>query len=484
MRMTRLMRTGAAGLAGATLLALGSGAAWAESAAEIAVREAQQYSGTTINVQWEAGLQALDPKNFSGPLWEELTGIKVNVIEVPVNEAFTKIMQEHRGGTGAYDVVNAMPAWMGDLARAGALEPLEGYIDKYGYRGEIDDIGDVFRENWMKVGETIYGLPDDGDVLILYYRKDIFEDPENMAAFKEAHGYDLAPPKTWDQFYDISKFLTDKYAPEMYGAGFMRVRGLLHFFYQERARIEGCKFFDAETMQATINGAGCVKALAGIIKDNGTMPPGIEQWGAIESLAAFNAGQIAMTQWWPPVGRWSAGYGTDTEALSWVPPSVVGGKVGYALPPGGAPQLAAGYSLAVTSASKNKEAAYLFIQWANSIEISLQRVQLPYALRDPFRKSHFSAKSYQELWPDAKHYLAALQDAASTGILDLSIINTFAYEDALARGLQSALSGEEPQAALDAVAEEWNDITEKVGLEEQKAAYQEWAAKPNAYPNN
>ena len=53
----------------------------------------------------------------------------MNVVEVPVNEAFTKIMQEHRGKTGAYDVVNAMPAWMGDLARAGALEPLDGLID-------------------------------------------------------------------------------------------------------------------------------------------------------------------------------------------------------------------------------------------------------------------------------------------------------------------------------------------------------------------
>ena len=477
------MRSAAGGIAALALLGGGTGAAWAESAAEIAVREAQKYSGTTLTVQWEAGLQALDPKNFSGPLWEELTGIKVNVVEVPVNEAFTKIMQEHRGRTGAYDVVNAMPAWMGDLARAGALEPLDGYIDKYQYRAEIDDIGDVFRENWMKVGDTIYGLPDDGDVLILYYRKDVFEDPENMAEFKAQHGYDLAPPGTWDEFYDISKFLTDKFAPEMYGAGFMRQQGLLHFFYQERARVNGCKFFDAETMKATINGPGCVKALAGIIKDNTTMPPGVEQWGAVESLAAFNAGQIAMTQWWPPVGRWSAGYGTDHEAFAWVPKSVVGGKVGYALPPGGTPQLAAGYSLGVSSSSKNKEAAYLLIQWMNSIETSLKRVQLPYALRDPFRKSHFEAPSYKALWGDAGHYLSALQEAAKTGILDLSIINTFAYEDALARGLQSALAGEDPQAALDGVAEEWDGITGKVGVDKQKAAYGEWASKPNAYPN-
>ena len=41
--------------------------AWAESAADIAVKAAQQYKGQTITIVWEAGLQSLDPLNFSGP---------------------------------------------------------------------------------------------------------------------------------------------------------------------------------------------------------------------------------------------------------------------------------------------------------------------------------------------------------------------------------------------------------------------------------
>jgi hypothetical protein len=48
------------GLAALALLGAGTGAAWAESAAEIAVREAKQYAGTEINVIWEAGLQSLE----------------------------------------------------------------------------------------------------------------------------------------------------------------------------------------------------------------------------------------------------------------------------------------------------------------------------------------------------------------------------------------------------------------------------------------
>ena len=143
--------------------------------------------------------------------------------------------------------------------------------------------------------------------------------------------------------------------------------------------------------------------------ENKFMPPGVEQFGFVENLAAFLQGQTAMTISWPPYGRWAAGYGTDQEVLSWVPKSTIAGKVGYALPPGGHPQLAAGFALSVASTSKNKDAAYLFIQWLNSEDISMQRVQLPYALRDPFRDSHFTSPEYLAKWPDAKDYLAALE---------------------------------------------------------------------------
>ena len=470
--VVRSIRSTIGGLAALAVLGAGASAAWAESAAEIAVREAQKYSGTEINVFWEAGLQALGPQNFSGPRWEELTGIKVNIVEAQHDEMFPKMMQEHRGGTGAYDVLNVVPAWMGDMVRAGAVEPLDAYVDKYGYREELDDIGDVYRENQMRIGDTIYGFPDDGDVFILYYRKDIFEE------------LGLSVPTTWDEFYEVSKAITDAKAPDVYGSGFMRARGLLQYFYQERARVEGCKFFGAETMKATINGPGCVKALAGMVKDNTTMPPGIEAWGFVETLAAFNAGHTAMLQSWPPVGRWSAGYGTDDIAMQWVPPSVVAGKVGYALPPGGHPQLAAGFAMAVSSSSENKDAAYLYIQWINSIDISHQRVQLPYALRDPFRKSHFSSPEYQSRWPDAKYYLEAAEKGAVSGLLDLSIINTFAYIDAMAIGLQAVMAGGDPQEELDGVAAAWDALTEKVGVDAQREAYMEWASKPAAYPGD
>lgn len=470
----------AAGLAGTTLAARQAAAA---DAAQTAVDAAKQYSGQTISIVWEAGLQALDPLNFSGPKWKELTGIDVKVVEVSTAEMFTKIMQDYKSGAGAYDALNVIPSWMPDLANAGALEVLDPYVDKYGYREELMKIAPTYRDNQMMVNGKIYGLPDDGDVFVMYFRKDIFADPAVQAAFKAKTGKDLAVPTTWADFdvtgAALTEILKDK---NMFGAGFFRQPPYTMFMFQERFRNEGGKFFDAGTMKAAINSDVGVKVLTDMREENKWMPPGVEQWGFVENLAAFLQGQTAMTISWPPYGRWAAGYGTDQEVLSWVPKSTIAGKVGYAMPPGGHPELAAGFCLSVSSASKNKDAAYLFIQWLNSEATSLERVQLPYALRDPFRDSHFTSPEYLAKWPDAKDYLAALQAGATNGLLDLSLLQTDKYEETLRQMISKLWAGEDPKAIADAAAAEWDAITEKIGVDKQKEVYSSWASKSGAYP--
>ena len=195
-------------------------AASAASAAQIAVDAAKKIcAGKTVTIVWEAGLQSLDPLNFSGPKWEQLTGCKIKVIEVATEEMFTKIMQEYRAGTGAYDALNVIPAWMPDLVQAGALEQLDSYVDKYRFRAELKKIAPTYRDNQMTVNGKIYGFPDDGDVFLMYYRKDIFARADLQKQFKAKYKYKLAPPKTWKQFDDIGSFLTEKLKAEgIYGA--------------------------------------------------------------------------------------------------------------------------------------------------------------------------------------------------------------------------------------------------------------------------
>ena len=66
---------------------------------------------------------------------------------------------------------------------------------------------------------------------------------------KAAYGYDLAPPEDWNQFYDISKFFTDKSAPGLYGSALILSPGLVHYLYEMRLRTAGGRLkLDLEQM--------------------------------------------------------------------------------------------------------------------------------------------------------------------------------------------------------------------------------------------
>jgi ABC-type glycerol-3-phosphate transport system substrate-binding protein len=70
----------------------------------------------------------------------------------------------------------------------------------------------------------------DGDVHTGTYRKDLFGDPAEKEAFKAKYGYDLAPPETWKQYYDIAEFFTrpDK---NLWGTAEAFVRGGQQFWF-------------------------------------------------------------------------------------------------------------------------------------------------------------------------------------------------------------------------------------------------------------
>lgn len=466
----------------ASALALAAGGAAAQdgqNAAERAVEAAKQFSGSELTIMEEAGLVSMLGVNVTNPAWQAATGIEARTIEVPNEEMFTKALLEHQAGTGAYDILSVAPAWVPDLVRAGVIDPLDDYIAEYGVPSESEDVASAFRDTMTYDGKT-YGLIVDGDVHVLFYRKDIFEDPANQEAFRAEYGRDLAVPATWEEFGEVCKFITDKYAPEMYGAGMINT-GYMYYFFFPRFRDHGGRFFDPATMKATINSQAGVDALTEMVEQNDCQPPGVQTWGFGESLAALNSGQIAMTITWPPVGRWAQGINADEQALSWVPKTTVADRIGYALPPGGHPELASSFLLTVSADSDNKEAAYLYIQWLHSQQQSLQNVMRPIGLRDPFRLSHYSSPEFRNLWPTAGEYLDTLKLGGEQGYSDLTILNTFAYWDAAARGVVAAIGGKDPQEALDEVAAEWDSLTEQIGVDAQREAYETWAAKPSAY---
>ncbi len=318
--------------------------------AETVARE--KYAGETLNVTWESGLQAQGPLNFSSPEWEKRTGVKVNLIELGVGtEMFSKQLTEHIAGTGAFDVLQVWPMWNADYVFSGVVEPIDDFIEQYMNPVDMEDYTDLYRGMGAFEGKN-YGLFDDGDTIILYYRKDLFE--EHSDEFADRFGHPLAPAANWKEFDEIAMFFTEKFAPDLYGAGFPRTFGwnswpwLIHF------KAIGGRLFDPDTMEPLINGPEGVKAVAEMTASLQWMPPGIQQLGATETLFEFIDGRYVFTWGWPPWGRWAAGYGTQTEQLAWVPPSQVAGKTGYAMWPGDLSHHAAGFNLAVSADSPRK----------------------------------------------------------------------------------------------------------------------------------
>jgi multiple sugar transport system substrate-binding protein len=359
------------------------------------------------------------------------------------------------------------------------VEPLNPFIDQYMNPADLDDFHPLYLD-FMNYGGQIYGLFDDGDTIIFYYRKDLFEDPANQDAFQALHGYDLAPPTDWDQYDQIQAFFTERNAPDLYGGASQRSSGQVYGWFSEEFRNRGGRFFDEETMDATLDSQAGIDTLTRMVNSNKTMPPGIETWGFLEVLSAWMAGQLAMIGGtWPPIGRWSEG--TTAEQLAWVPKTQVAGKVGYAIMPLGHGLHNAGFTLGVSTNSRNKEATYLYIQWITSPSISLQRVMLPYATRDPYRLSHYESPEYRARWSNAGEYLDTLRAAADVALLDIVMPGSSEYHTALDQLVTGAQAGTPVEQALADANAKFNEVTDRIGREEQKAAYAEFVKLKGAY---
>ena len=219
-------------------------------------------------------------------------------------------------------------------------------------------------------------------------------------------------PKDWTEYDEIQAFFTEQGGGNTWGGASQRAPGQVYGWFSEEFRNRGGRFFDDETLDATLDSQAGIDTLTRMIESNKTMPPGVETWGFVEVLTAWMAGQLAMVGGtWPPFGRWSEG--TTAEQLNWVPRDA-GCRARSATRScrWATACTTPGFHLGVSADSPNKEAAYLFIQWMTSPTISLERVMLPYALRDPYRLSHYASEEYRGRWPNAGDYLDTLQAAA------------------------------------------------------------------------
>jgi multiple sugar transport system substrate-binding protein len=456
-----------------------------ENSAYRAVQAAKQYEGATLNMTYEVQLQALEPRYFSGPLWQDLTGIGFNVEELPHPDQYSKPIAEHIAGSGAYDILDIEPAWIPAMANGGVIVPIDDYVAKHMNKADLEDYHPLYQFLPTYKGKR-WGFFDDGDVLALYYRTDIFGDPKLQQAYKAKYNQDLRVPQTWDEYNQVAQFITDQLAPNVYGAVHFRKAGNPgnQFSFLQQYRNNGGKFFEEQSMKAQLDSDAGLTTFKQMIAANAASVPGNNEMDAVAAWVAWLQGKAAMLFSWPPTGRMSENYAQRDKAITFVPNSTIVGKVGYAVVPGGNPEMASGYVKALAADSSNEEAAYLFMQWATSPAVSLARVMAPFALRDPYRLSHYTSPLYRSLWPNAKAYLINLNNSANGAVLDMIMPGWQDYALSIDRMCTAVWAGEDSKTALQRAAAEWDTTTQKLGIDSQRDAYQQFLKLPGSYADH
>jgi multiple sugar transport system substrate-binding protein len=445
----------------------------------------KNFSGVNMTRISETGPQALEPLNFSGPLWKQLVGGQIKVVQENFGPIRSKIIAEHIAKSGALDILDTSPAWIPDFADQGVIMPVDDLVKKYRAQATFADLHPLYRALSKYKGKT-WGFFADGDVWNLYYRKDIFANPKLQKAFKAKFKRPLAVPKTWEEFNETAAFITDQMAPAVYGAGEGRAIGDPgnQFYFFQTFRAFGGHFYDPNTMKAQINNAIGVKAMNSILGEIKASAPGINKLNFISSWVLWLQGKTAMIYAWPPTGRISENYAQRSKVFAFLPKSKVVGKVGYALMPQKNGEHAGSFVQCVSADSKNKEAAFLYNLWLTSPSVSLQVVMLPYTLRDPYRISHYKSAKYRSLWPAAREYLISLADAANYAVIDPIMKGAGDYANALDRAMTGIYAGQDPKAGLDAAAKEWDSITQRLGTDVAKASYANFLKLPGATAQN
>ena len=254
------------------------------------------------------------------PVFEELTGAKVNIALVPISELYTKLFLDLRNGTGEYDGSIVGAFMYGDLIAGNYILPVDDWRKSGDYPQWSYDVMPTALRNiytWNGVG---YGILNDADGQILYYRRDLLTDPQHQAAFKAQYNYDLpSPPKTLQQLKDIAAYFNGKNFdsndpdPDSGVVLHLKVReqGLYHFMTLatsfavtpgELSETQGVYWFDPVNMKPLINSPGHVKALE-YLKDLAQYGPAAQvSWSLGEAWDFFLRGKAVFNFSYGDVG--------------------------------------------------------------------------------------------------------------------------------------------------------------------------------------
>jgi len=380
--------------------------------------------------------------------FEELTGITVTYDVFPEQNYFDKVTIDlSAGDASTYDVFMTGAYMIWQYAPAGWMEPLEPYINDptktnpdYDFEDILPDLRNSERWN-LEPGRANLGqgsqwaLPWGFEANALMYRQDLFE------------ANNIAVPTTLDELVDAAIALNDA-EPGMAG---IVVRGSLnwatiHPGFMTMYASYGCQDYD-ENMIPQMNSPCAVEVTdkwAEMVRSAG--PDAWTTYTWYQAGSDFGAGKAAMLFDADILGYFQNQEGTAAEGvlgnIAWAP-----GPLG---PDGDLRTNIWIWSLAMNAGSRNKDASWLFMQWATGKEF-LTTAAVDYTMVDPVRASIWENPDFQDKLAEQTGYLETFNTIIAN---DAQIQFTpqplfFETTTEWAQALQDIYAGADTQERLD-----------------------------------
>jgi multiple sugar transport system substrate-binding protein len=346
-----------------------------------------KYQGVTIRGVSESTPPSNYVKDVLAPQFTEKTGIIVEFETTSWDQMFDKAIKDMEANSGIYDFVyieqDIIYSYLARDFLVNISQALKDNPDLQAPDFKFEEFT-TFIDNFRGDNGDIFGVPMEAFIKVYLYRKDLFEDPAHMEAFKAKYGYDLAPATTFQQWRDNAEYFANLDPnDELWGTTVQASSGhpaAFYEFWESIAPTYGVYDWgiDGTTFAASVDKGGrmnspeakeALKFWVGLLE---FAPPEATASTWDEVASTFAAGRAAQGWVYGENAAWIA---TNPEK------STVVGKVGVTLPPVAegvmeAAEKGEGYigyydggAFGVPHSSKNKEAAILWLEYIGQASV-------------------------------------------------------------------------------------------------------------------
>jgi multiple sugar transport system substrate-binding protein len=428
--------------------------------------------------------------------WHAQTGSEIEVIETTQTTIVDSQGTEAQPLPG--DAAICPEHLLGPLAEAKRLAPVPRGIARDS-KGPWSQTFELLRNQEAVWGDEAYGVPLGSPVFCCYCRVDLLEKLHRK------------PPQTWKEYEELARLLRKE--GDKSGVKFGTVEPLatgwagLVFLARAAAYAKEpdnyTTFFDEKTFDPAIAGPPFVRALEELVKAAKLGPAESLEFDPATARAEFWKGNAAMAVSWPSGARPLASGPAPKKGEGRILPAVIAelpGATEFYRTAGSTWEPRGGDAQATSQAGKPDVPGVPFLGVAGRIgvvraegEHTEAAFELLFWLTDPqwgsrvfaaspattlFRRGQIASPA---AWVEGSISPPAAQQYAEQTAETLSrrqflaafrIPGRAAYLAALDSAVREAVQGKQkPAEALKAAAEKWREISRRLGVEKQRAAY-------------